>query len=61
MARDKIGGVEVSYEILAADISDTFILGLNFLMAHGFTVDAGAGSLRIGVEEVLFISLQLEN
>ena len=42
MARDKIGGVEVSYETLVADISDKFILGLNVLMAHGCTVDAGA-------------------
>ena len=52
MARDKIGGVEDSYETLVADICDKFVLGLNFLMAHGCTVDAGAGSLRIGVEEV---------
>ena len=33
-------------------ITDRFILGLDFLMAHGCTVDAGAGSLRIGAEEV---------
>lgn len=28
----QIGGIEVSYEILVADISDKFILGLDFLM-----------------------------
>ena len=48
----KIGGTEVSHETLVADISDKFILDLDFLMAHGCTVDAGAGSLRIRVEEV---------
>ena len=48
----KIGGTEVSHETLVADISDKFILGLDFLMAHGCTVDAGARSLSIGVEEV---------
>ena len=48
----KIGGTEVSHETLVAEISDKFILGLDFLMAHGCTVDAGGGSLRIGVEEV---------
>ena len=48
----KIGGTEVSHETLVADISDKFILGLDFMMAHGCTVDAGAGSLRIRVEEV---------
>ena len=47
-----MGGTEVSHETLVADISDKFILGLDFLMAHGYTVDAGAGSLRIGAEEV---------
>ena len=47
-----IGGTEVSHETVVADISDKFILGLDFLMAHGCTVDAGAGSLRIRVEEV---------
>ena len=50
----KIGGTEVSHETLVADISDKFILGRDFLMAHGCTVDAGAGSLRVGVEEVSF-------
>ena len=48
----KIGGTEVSHETLVAEISNKFILGLDFLMAHGCTVDAGGGSLRIGVEEV---------
>ena len=48
----KIGGTEVSHETLVAEISDKFILGLDFLMAHGCTVDAGGGRLRIGVEEV---------
>lgn len=48
----KIGGTEVSHETLVADISDKFILGLDSLMAHGCTVDAGAESLRIGAEEV---------
>ena len=57
----KIGGTEVSHETLVADISDKFILGLDFLMAHGCTVDPGAGSLRIGAEEVPFISPQLDN
>ena len=57
----KIGGTEVSHETLVADISDKFILGLDFLMAHGCTVDAGEGSLRIGAEEVPFISRQLDN
>ena len=38
--RIKIGGTEVSHETLVADISDKFILGLDFLMAHGCTVDA---------------------
>ena len=48
----KIRGREVSHETLVADLSDKFILGLDFLMAHGCTVDTGDGSLRIGVEEV---------
>ena len=48
----KIGGAEVSHVALVDDISDKFILGLDFLMAHGCSVDAGVGSLRIGVEEV---------
>ena len=48
----KIGGAEVSHEALVADISDKFILGLDFLMAHGYSVDTGVGSLRIGAEEV---------
>ena len=48
----KIGGTEFSHETLVADISDKFILDLDFLMVHGCTVDAGAGSLHIGVEEV---------
>ena len=48
----RIGGMHVSHEVLVANISDKFILGLDFLMANGCTVDAGAGSLRIGAEEV---------
>ena len=48
----KIGGTEVPHVALVADISDKFILGLDFLMAHGCSVDTGVGSLRIGVEEV---------
>ena len=48
----RIGGTQVSHEVLVTNISDRFILGLDFLMAHGCTVDAGAGSLRIGAEEV---------
>ena len=48
----KIGGTEVTHETLVADISGKFILGLDFLMAHDCTVDAGAGSLHIGEEEV---------
>lgn len=48
----RIGGTEVSHETLVADISDKFIIDLEFLMAHGCTVDAGAGGLRIGAEEV---------
>ena len=47
-----IGGAEVSHEALVADISDKFLLGLDFLMAHGCSVDTGVGSLRIGAEEV---------
>ena len=43
----RIVGTQVLNEVLVANISDRFILGLNFLMAHSFTVDAGAGSLRI--------------
>ena len=46
----KIGDAEVSHLTLVADISDKFILGLDFLMAH--SVDTGVGSLRIGAEEV---------
>ena len=57
----KIGGTEVSHETLVADISGKFILGLDFLMAHGCTVDAGAGSLCIGAEKSPFISPQLDN
>lgn len=48
----KIGGAEVSHVALVADISDKFILGLDFLMAHGCSVDTEVGSLRIGAEEV---------
>ena len=48
----KIGGAEVSHVALVADISDKFILILDFVMAHGCSVDTGVGSLRIGVEEV---------
>ena len=48
----RIGGTQVSREALVANIFDWFILGLDFLMAHGYTVDAEAGSLRIGAEEV---------
>lgn len=48
----KIGGAEVSHVALVTDISDKFILGLDFLMAHGCSVDTGVGSLRIGAEEV---------
>ena len=43
----RIVGTQVLHEVLVANISDRFILGLDFLMAHSFTVDAGAGSLRI--------------
>ena len=57
----KIGGTEVSHETLVAEISDKFILGLDFVMAYGCTVDAGGGSLHIGVEKSLFISPQLDN
>ena len=49
----RIGGTQVSHEVLVANISDRFILGLDFLMAHGCTVDSAGGSLRIGAEEVL--------
>ena len=48
----KIGGTEVSHETLVEDIFDKFILGLDLLMAHDCTVDAGAGSLCNGAEEV---------
>ena len=48
----RIGGTQVSHEVLVANISDRCILGLDFLMAHGCTVDAGAGSGRVGAEEV---------
>ena len=41
----RIGGTQVSHEVLVTNISDRLILGLDFLMAHGCTVDAGAGSL----------------
>ena len=37
---------------MVANISDWFILGLDFLIAHGCTVDAEAGSLPIGAAEV---------
>ena len=47
-----IGGTEVSHVALVADISDKIILGLDFLMAHGCSVDTGVGSLHIGVEKV---------
>ena len=33
--RIKIGGTKVSHETLVAEISDKFILGPDFLMAHG--------------------------
>ena len=42
----------VVHVALLADISDKFILGLDFVMAHGCSVDTGMGSRRIGVEEV---------
>lgn len=48
----KIGGAEASHVALVANISDKLILGLDFLMAHGCSVDTGVGSLRIGAEEV---------
>ena len=48
----KIGGAEVSHVALVSDISDKFILGLDFLMAHSCSVDTRLGSLRIGAEEV---------
>ena len=48
----RIGGTQVSHKVLVTNISDRFILGVDFLMAHGCAVDAGAGSLRIGAEEV---------
>ena len=51
----RIGGKHVSHdlhEVMVANISDKFIPGLDFLMAHVWNVDAGAGSLRIGAEEV---------
>lgn len=48
----KIGGAEVSHEAPVADISDKFILGLDFLMVHGCSVHTGVGSLHIGAEEV---------
>ena len=58
----KIGSTEVSHETLVTDISNKFILSLDFLMAHGSTVDAGSGSLRIGAEEVpLHNSLAVED
>ena len=43
----KIDGAEVSHVDEVADISDKFILGLDFLMAHGCSVDTGMGSLHI--------------
>ena len=48
----RIGGTQVFHEVLVANISDRFILGLDFLMAHGCTVDAGTASVRVGAEEV---------
>ena len=48
----KIGGAEVSHVAPVADISDKFILGLDFLMVHGCSVHTGVGSLHIGAEEV---------
>ena len=51
----KIGG---SHETLAADIPDNFIFGLDFLMAHGCTVDAGCVSEK---KKPLFISPELDN
>ena len=50
--KTKIGGAEVLHAALVADISDKFILGLDFLMAYGCSVDTEVGSLRIGAEEV---------
>ena len=47
----KIGGAGVSHVALVANISDKFIHGLDFLMAHGCS-DTGVRSLRIGAEEV---------
>ena len=48
----KIGGAEVSHVTLVANISDKFILGLDFLMAHSCSVDTRVGSLCIGAAEV---------
>ena len=49
----RIGVTQVCHEVLVANISDRFILVLDFLMAHSCTVDAGTGSLRIEGEDVL--------
>ena len=48
----KIGGAEVSHVDLVPNISTKFILGLDFLMAYGCSVDTGLGSLRIVAKEM---------
>ena len=57
----RIVGTQVLHEVLVANISDRFILGLDFLMAHSCTVDAGSGSLQFEQRKLPFISLYPAN
>ncbi|GFX51321.1 retrovirus-related Pol polyprotein from transposon 412 [Trichonephila clavipes] len=54
----KFGDTTYHYAVYVADIADPFILGLDFLKEHGFTLDFNKNELRSIHEEVTIFKIE---
>ncbi|GFW67792.1 hypothetical protein TNCV_3871231 [Trichonephila clavipes] len=54
----KFGDTTYQHAVYVADIADTFILGLDFLKEHGFTLDFNKNELRSIHEEVTIFKIE---
>ncbi|GFV87628.1 retrovirus-related Pol polyprotein from transposon 412 [Trichonephila clavipes] len=54
----KFGDTTYQHAVYVADISDPFILGLDFLKEHGFTLDFNKNELRSIHEEVTIFKIE---
>ncbi|GFW11926.1 retrovirus-related Pol polyprotein from transposon 412 [Trichonephila clavipes] len=54
----KFGDTTYQHAVYVADIADPFILGLDFLKEHGFTLDFNKNELRSIHEEVTIFKIE---